>query len=74
MRIGREMARKSVQGLIGRPIREGERGVEVKRALEVPNDIIRPDYILEPGSGFGIYEGKSTVHDKQTVDLLRKSG
>jgi len=43
----------------------------VSRALDVPVDIIRPDYILDPKSEFGIYEGSSTIHNESTIELLK---
>jgi len=49
--------------LIDNQIMENERGVYVKDALSVPNDIELPDYITDENSEFGVYEGNQTIHD-----------
>lgn len=52
---------------------ENETNVYSKPALSIPDHIELPDYITDPNAEFGVYDGKLTIHNVETIDKLRES-
>jgi hypothetical protein len=38
---------------------------------QVPQHIIKPEYVNNPNPVFGIYSGPPVIHDKETIESIK---